>query len=424
MNYVLNFHKERKMKIIYLIIGGICILPITQINAAMDQSGQSILPFLEKGNYTEFGLVVVDPSISGKVRDREDLVSDSDNLYLGDVANTFHFYNFALKLQLNDKINFGILYDQPFGANLTYPLKSNNSFSDNEISKQGTSVKVKTQNLSFLVGFSPFKNFQLYGGPVYQEVKANISLRGKAHTDAFNGYNANFKRDSEIGWLTGLSYEVPEIALKAALTYRSKIKYDIEVNENIFEMPMSLLSQNKAELETPQSINLDFQTGITNSTLLYSNLRWVNWKKFETRPPQFGALSEILTTVVTDGVYTKGFKLDSYQKDQYSATFGLGYQVNEKLGIFSEISIDSGTGNPTSSLGPINDSKAIGLGFKYNPASNYFIAGGLKYFWFGNTTTQDGTYYLPIEGAKSFAEQADFDGNRAISYALKIGYQF
>lgn len=412
------------MKIIYLLIGGCCILPVTQINAAMDQSGQSILPFLENGNYTEFGLVVVDPSVTGKVRNREDLVSDSNNLNLGDVANSFHFYNFALKVKLNEKINFGILYDQPFGANVTYPLKSNNSFSENEISNEGTSVKVETQNLSFLIGGSPFNNFQLYGGPVYQEVKANISLRGNAHTDAFNGYNANFKRNSEIGWLAGLSYQVPEIALKAALTYRSEIKYDIEVDENIFEMPMGFLSENKAKLETPKSINIDFQTGITNNSLLYSNLRWVNWKKFETRPPQFGALSEILTSVVTDGNYTKGFKLDSYQKDQYSATVGLGYQLNEKLGLFSEASIDSGTGNPTSSLGPINDSKAIGLGFKYNPAPNYFIAGGFKYYWFGDTTTQDGTYYLPIEGVKSVAEQADFIGNSAISYALKIGFQF
>ncbi len=399
-------------------------LQITQIHAAMDQSGQSILPFLENGNYTEFGIVAVDPTVSGKVRNREDLVTDSNNLNLGDVANSFHFYNFALKLQLNDKINLGIIYDQPFGANLTYPLRSNNSFSENEISKQGTSVKVETQNLSFLVGFSPVKNFQLYGGPVYQEVKANISLRGKAHTEAFNGYNSNFKRSSEIGWLSGLSYQVPEIALKAALTYRSKIKYNIEVDENIFETPMNLVSQNRTELETPQSINLDFQTGVTNTTLLYSNLRWVNWKNFETRPPQFGALSEILTSLVTEGNYTKGFKLDSYQKDQYSATVGLGYQLNEKFNIFSEVSIDSGAGNPTSSLGPINDSKAIGLGFQYNPASNYFIAGGFKYFWLGNTTTQDGTYYLPIDGVKSVAEQADFNSNRAISYALKIGYKF
>ncbi|WP_436863537.1 OmpP1/FadL family transporter [Acinetobacter haemolyticus] len=412
------------MKINYLLISTMLALQITQIHAAMDQSGQSILPFLENGNYTEFGIVAVDPTVSGKVRNREDLVTDSNNLNLGDVANSFHFYNFALKLQLNDKINLGIIYDQPFGANLTYPLRSNNSFSENEISKQGTSVKVETQNLSFLVGFSPVKNFQLYGGPVYQEVKANISLRGKAHTEAFNGYNSNFKRSSEIGWLSGLSYQVPEIALKAALTYRSKIKYNIEVDENIFETPMNLVSQNRTELETPQSINLDFQTGVTNTTLLYSNLRWVNWKNFETRPPQFGALSEILTSLVTEGNYTKGFKLDSYQKDQYSATVGLGYQLNEKFNIFSEVSIDSGAGNPTSSLGPINDSKAIGLGFQYNPASNYFIAGGFKYFWLGNTTTQDGTYYLPIDGVKSVAEQADFNSNRAISYALKIGYKF
>ncbi len=44
------------------------------------------------------------------------------------------------------------------------------------------------------------------------------------------------------------------------------------------------------------------------------NLRWVNWKEFETRPPLYGALSEIIMKEVTGGAYTQGFKLDSYQR--------------------------------------------------------------------------------------------------------------
>ncbi|PKF31667.1 outer membrane protein transport protein [Acinetobacter sp. C26M] len=412
------------MKFKYLFVWVLFVSPITEINAAMDQSGQSIMPFLESGNYTEFGIVVVDPSVSGKVRNRQDLVNDPSNLNLGEVANSFQFYNFALKLKLNENINLGLLFDQPFGANVSYPLRSNNSFSDNQFSQKGTSVKVDTKNLSLILGLSPFKNFQIFGGPVYQEVKGDISLRGNAHTEAFNGYNASFKRDAEIGWLTGLSYEIPEIALKAAITYRSKIKYEMVVTEDNFNVPLDYVKNEKTKLETPQSINLDFQTAITENALIYSNLRWVNWRNFETRPTQFGALSEILTTQATAGDYKNGFSLDSYKKDQYSATFGLGYQIGDRWGIFSDVGVDLGTGNPTSSLGPINNSRSIGIGFKYNPKANYFIAGGFKYFWFGDTTTQDGTYYLPIDGIKNVAEQADFKNNNAMAYALKIGYQF
>ena len=48
----------------------------------------------------------------------------------------------------------------------------------------------------------------------------------------------------------------------------------------------------------------------------------------------------------------------------------------------------------------------------------------MKYFWLGDAVAEDGTYYIPIEGVKSIAEQADFKNNSAIAYGLKIGYRF
>lgn len=392
--------------------------------SALEQSGQSILPFLENGNYAEMNLFAVDSSVSGVIRDRPDIVRENQNRDTGDIGKNTQFYTAALKLQLTDQLNFGVLFDQPFGAEIAYPLRPNNTYSDNDTSKEGTSVKVETQNISMLLGYAPFKNFQIYGGPVYQEVKGKVSFRGAAYTEAYNGYNANFKKDAELGWLAGASYQIPDMALKAAITYRSKIKYDFQVDEDIFGQPLELVAPAKTRLETPQSINIDFQTGIAEKTLVYTSLRWVNWKKFETRPNQFGAISEILTSEATGGEYTKGFKLDTYQKDQYSATIGLGQQFTDKWSASTDISWDSGTGHPASTLGPMKGSWSLGLGAQFNPAPNYFIAGGVKYFWLGDVTSEDGTYYLPIEGIKTVAEQAEFRNNHALAYVLKFGYRF
>lgn len=82
----------------------------------------------------------------------------------------------------------------------------------------------------------------------------------------------------ELGWLLGGSYQIPEIALKAAITYRSKIKYDFQVDENIFGEPLQYTAPAKTKVETPQSVNIDFQTGIAEKSLAYMSLRWVNWK--------------------------------------------------------------------------------------------------------------------------------------------------
>lgn len=392
--------------------------------SALDESGQSILPFLEKGNYAEANIFVIDPKISGKVRDKPQLVDNSQDLSTGDMAQSFQYYNAALKLQLNERFAFGLIYDQPFGADVLYPVKQNNSYSETKNLKEGTSVNVDSQNISMILGVKPYQNVQFYLGPVYQTIKGDVALRGNAYTTFFNGYDANFKEDSAIGWLAGMSYQIPDIELKLAVTYRSKIKHEMNVEESIYDQPINVTSFEKTKITTPQSINLDFQTGVNQSTLAFINLRWVNWKKFNIRPTQFGAITQAITSELTGGTYDQGFDLDSHQKDQLYAAIGLGHQISEKLSIGSEVSWDSGTGNPASSLNPTKGAWGLGLELQYNPAPNYFIATGIKYFWLGDAVAQDGTYHLPIDNIKQNAEQADFKNNSSIAYGLKFGYRF
>ncbi|WP_109440925.1 OmpP1/FadL family transporter [Acinetobacter haemolyticus] len=408
------------------ILTGIYALFASTLNhaAALDQSGQSILPFLENGNYAEVGATAVDPDISGKIRNRSELVNDPQNLNSGNMGDSFQYYSAALKLQLTDRISFGLLYDQPFGADITYPMQSNNTFSDNEFTQQGTSVNVDSESISMILGVSPFRNFQLYGGAVYQSVKGDVALRGNSYSKAFNGYDAKFKQDHAVGWLAGLSYQIPNIALKAAVTYRSKIDHDMQATETMFGEPLEVTTQGKTKISTPQSVNIDFQTGVHKDTLLYTNIRWVNWKDFHIRPTQFGAVTEYLTDLISEGTYSGGFDLDSYQKDQWTVNVGLGHQFTEKWSASTEVSWDSGTGNPASTLNPTKGSWGLGVGVQFNPAPNYFIAAGVKYFWLGDVVAEDGTYYLPVAGIKPVAEQADFKDNSAIGYGLKIGYRF
>ncbi|NNP74283.1 transporter [Acinetobacter defluvii] len=392
--------------------------------SALDQSGQSILPFLESGNYFEANAFAVDASISGVVHDRPNLVRENQSRDTGDIGQNVQFYTAALKLQLTDQFSFGLLYDQPFAAKTAYPLRLNNSYSDNDFSQEGTSVDVESQDLSFIFGYSPYKNFQIYGGPVYQEVKGKASFRGMAYTEAFNGYEANFKEKGELGWLLGASYQIPEIALKAAVTYRSKIKYKFQVEESIFGEALQFVEPAKTTIETPQSVNIDFQTGVAEKTIAYMNLRWVNWKDFNIRPTQYNALTASYLDELTGGAYKQGVNLDSYQKDQYNAIIGIGHQLTDKWSFATDVGWDSGTGDPASTLGPMKGSWSFGVGTQFNPAPNYFIAAGVKYYWLGDAKSEDGAYYLPIDGIKELAEQAVFKNNHAIAYGLKIGYRF
>lgn len=395
------------------------------IAAAIDQSGQSLLPFLEVGHYFEASITAADPEVSGRtLGTRSDLINSGVDDYSTDnISQSFQYYSAALKLQLKPQLSFGILYDQPFGSDLEYPVKRNASFSDSVLSQQGTQINVDSQNLSLILGYQPFKNFNLYAGPAFQTIKGHVSLRGLVYAD-FNGYNAIFKQDAAVGWLAGFAYQVPDMALKAALTYHSKIDHKINVSENVLGTPLLLVDESKTKISTPQSINLDFQTSITVSTLLYSNIRWVNWKDFVIRPAQFGALSQLATTTMSSGTYTGGFNLDDYQKNQWSATVGAAKQWTPQWSGAFDLGWDSGTGDPASIFNPTKGYWGVGLALKYNPEPDYFISGGVKYFWLGDVTTQNGTYDLPLPVLSEASKVGEFRENHAIGYGLKIGYHF
>lgn len=209
--------------------------------AALDRSGQSISNFLQPGNYFEAGISILDPDVSG-----QEAGLSTTRRNIEDMAGDYYFPHAALKLQVNDQFSFGLLYDQPFGADAEY--QGNNVFVSSPtdpvlgtlpitVSTLGgvsgsTKVEVESQNLSMILGYQPNEHWNIYGGPVYQTVKGDVSLRGRAYS-LYNGYDAHIKETEGYGWLAGVSYQIPEIALKTSLTYRSEIDHKVNIDESL-----------------------------------------------------------------------------------------------------------------------------------------------------------------------------------------------
>ncbi|WP_173910151.1 long-chain fatty acid transporter [Acinetobacter sp. Marseille-Q1618] len=507
-------------------------LPATSVfAAALDRSGQSMSAFLQPDNYFEAGISILDPTVEG----RESGTSETRR-EIEDMGEDYYFPSAALKLQLTDNISFGLLYDQPFGADAKYhgnnifvsdpsntilPTSSlaairtstiaknidatlpgqlasnlqpgidqtvtaqaqamiaagkvpagtpqalveagirNNAAAMQQITdgvtkaitdkvtagvtqavdagidqvnstlgKGATSVEVDTQNLSMIFGFQPIKNLNVYGGAAYQTIKGNVSLRGQAYS-LYNGYDAQIKETSGVGWLAGVAYQIPEIALKASITYRSEIDHDVNAQESLPTLgALSLLgaegaaaaqqiaaASGKTKITTPQSVNLDFQTGVMENTVAFANLRWVNWKDFSIRPYKFGLVSDVVGQLPTIA-RPNGFNLVEYSDDQYSVTAGVGRKLNDKWAGNVSVGWDSGAGDPVSTLGPTEGYWNVGLGVQYSPTPATFIAGGVKYFWLGDAKAQTGAQ----AGGSEYV--ADFSDNNAIAYGLKLGYKF
>ncbi|WP_180113437.1 OmpP1/FadL family transporter [Acinetobacter sp. YH12073] len=397
--------------------------------AALDRSGQSISAFLQPGNYFEAGISVLDPNVSGKMNSTAPASNPTlgalANTSLDDMAGDYYFPHAALKLQLTDNFSFGLLYDQPFGAEAKYsatdqtlPVAGNpGAF---QLMGETTEVEVNTQNISMILGFQPIENFNIYGGGVYQTVKGDVQLRGIAYgaNQALGLYNANMKEDSAVGWLAGLAYQIPEIALKASITYRSEIDHEAATTETGSSDLLGGAFSTRADtkITTPQSVNLDFQTGIMADTVAFANVRWVDWSNFAIRPTAFGKASETLGTLGRGPV--GGFDLVAYSDDQINATVGIGRKLSEQWAGNVSVGWDSGAGNPVSTLGPTEGYWNVGLGLQFSPAPNYFIAGGVKYFMLGDAEAQPASMFGTNESV------ASFEDNDAWAYGLKIGYRF
>ena len=271
---------------------------------------------------------------------------------------------------------------------------------------QGTNVSITSQNFTGLLGvkLGEKKNIQIYGGPTIQRLEGDVHLRGNAYGTA-SGYDANITRDTAYGWMAGIAYLKPEIALKAALTYRSEIDHDVTITENLPALGAAGVGTNEITITMPKSVNLDFQTGINPTTLLTAKARWVPWSDFAIKPKIYNAAA------IASG--NGDLNLLDYSKDAWTAEVGLGKKLSPQLAISGAVGYDSGAGNPITSLGPVEGNWNVGLGAKYNLTPEWAVSGGVKYLMFGDAKAKlpDGS----IVG--------DFQDNDGWVYGVRLSYQ-
>lgn len=284
---------------------------------------------------------------------------------------------------------------------------------------QATAVTVNSKNLTGLVGvkLGANKNLHIYGGPALQQIKADVALRGPAYLTSA-GYDAHVSPQTKLGWVAGAAYSIPEIAFRAAVTYRSEIDYESPIGESLPSLnylpsttrsgiEANVVNADKVKITTPQSVNFNLQTGISREHQLLGTLdvRWVPWSDFKITPPLYHAASKVQ--------YPNGLNLVQYSKDQWKVDLGLGKRFNDKLSGSVNVGWDSGAGNPVSSLGPVNGYYSVGGGVKYNFTPEWALSVGGKYLKFGDATAE-------LPNGKVVGEFKDNDG---YAVGVKLAYQ-
>lgn len=167
-----------------------------------------------------------------------------------------------------------------------------------------------------------------------------------------------------------MAWEKPEIAARVALTYNSEITHDFDAAEVVDETP----ENGSFATTVPESVNLEFQTGIAKDTLLFGSVRWVHWKDFDISP--------------TGYVDTFHDALVSYSNNVTTYNLGVGRKFSEQWSGAVSVGYEKHQGDAVGNLGPTDGLKSVGLAASYQASENVKITGGLRYVEIGDAVTK------------------------------------
>ena len=340
-------------------------------SGGIERSPQSIDVIFEEGRFFQFGLGFASPNVSGTV--------GGGALSSGDMAPSFETLNFVFKTEITEKIDAALIFQDSFGADVDY------TGSDPGFPLLGTEATVDGSDIVAVARYKFNDNISVFGGGRLQTIGA--SLTGLPTPGGL--YDLDVDRTYEFGYLVGAAYEVPEIALRVAVTYNSSIDHNFETTEsfNGVVIPTPDFSST-----IPQSVNLEFQSGIAENTLLFGSVRWQDWSAFDIVPAGLG-----------------GAELINYESDYYTFRLGLGRRFNENWSGAVTSGYEPSTGDIQGNLAPRDGFKSVGLAATYT-VGNTEITSGIRYVELGDATTQT------ING--------DFSGNDAVLFGVRLRQRF
>lgn len=345
----------------------------------VDRSYENISPLFEPGSYAEFGLAAVDPTVRG---------TDVASRQTGNIVPSYVTGGLAYKQDINKQLSFAFILDESMGANLKYPSAADGG----SIMLGGTAAKISVQELKGLMRFKFNDAFAIHGGVRIERMSGSTTLGGQGN-GPLNGYQANLAPDIGLGYLVGASFEKPEIALRADLTYYSSIEHKNGTTENIST------GNSTTDITTPQSVNLRVQTGVAPNTLVFGEIRWVQWSKFRVSPPAFAEATggASLTDIANTTTYSLG-ALYRF-KDSFSGLVFLAYEGK------------SGS-NLASPFAPYQGSKTVGLGAIYS-INKIRVTAVASYSELGGTQTGAGDTTLAVFGA-----------SKVLGLGVRVGMSF
>jgi long-chain fatty acid transport protein len=435
---------------------GAALLLTTSLATAggLDRGGNAYSVLFEDGNYAQLSFSTVTPEVSGTYPDAPPVIAAGST---GNMAQSYSSAGLALKMAINDQFDVGVFLNQPYGANASYEQGFYNGLNAEWTSNQAaivgkyevspgisvfgglravsSSATIEVPEslprgaaFSGLAAEIPSSAIPLIprpggdaagfvstivAGALLQAQQANPMIT-QPEIDALSAglteqltpaaeiaaaplgavdYSAETDTNTQVGYILGAAYERPEIALRVALTYESGVTHDFKSSETL-GVALAADAAGQFDIEMPQSVTLDFQSGIAEDTLAFGSIKWTEWSVWEVRPAVYESVFNSAVTGLDNDVMT------------YRA--GIGRRISDELSVFGRVTYEKANGGEASRLAPTDGSISYGLGGSY-AINDVEITGGVEYAILGDAT--DGS-------------SVEFADNTALGFGLSIGFNF
>jgi long-chain fatty acid transport protein len=344
----------------------------------IDRSGSNYSALFDSGRVLTLGFSNVSPDVSGVFTHPK-----AGAIPTGNMAQSYSTLSFSYKADLNDKLAYAFFINSPYGADALY---STGIYT-------GLEAHWKSSQVSALLKYKLSDRASVYGGLRTDTASAEINIPAQM-LKPIGPYHAKSSTDMAMGYVVGAAYEIPDIALRVGLTYESEITHNFDTKESFAAIAGGAALNGTAEIKMPQSLALDFQTGVAKDTLVFGQVRWTEWSAWHVRP-------SIYDSVVHQEV--TGFSTDviGYQ-------LGVGRKINENLSLFVRAGYEASDGKVASRLAPTDGRSSVGFGGSWKQ-DKMKITGGIEYVTLGDAVDASGT---------------KFEGNTAVGIGFNVAFSF
>lgn len=296
----------------------------------------------EPGNFTmRSGVTIVNPQRSFTRHNDPALVGKR-------YTESYVVPSLAMKLQPFEALGCAGTYSQPYGADVDYSARTT-------AGKLTEQFDVEEFALTCALRFDAGRG-QLYllGGVFHEKFDYSRTqlVPGAIASPLLPPGTllpASLTLDgTDQGYRVGVGYDIPEIALRGQLMYRSATSYGADGTFTLQTPggPLAVPALGFGNL--PQSVELKLQSGIAPGWLAFGSVKWTDWSVQEALIVQIPALG------------AAGTSNDIYNwRDGWTVTGGIGHAFNEQVSGLASITYDRGVATGYDLIG---DSWTLSLG--------------------------------------------------------------